>query len=192
MQTTTGFKFSLLSLLKAKVGAGLPKSPGADRLCFWGLAQARQLQEGTGLMAPCQIGRASWAVGRVNSVATRIGSPKPGQGVEWRGQETQMAGRRSGSQALHPKGLKKARGRAAHAAPYLSSHGRLGTGAGWAEPRVRTRRKDSPSEMEIVKAKLSSPLGPEMALGQEMLRECPSPQGILWFCSLLGRVLTSV
>lgn len=120
MQITTGFKFSLPPLVKTKVEARLPKSHKADSLFFWGLAQARQLRKGLELMAPSQTDRASWAAGKAGSVATRIGSPKPGQGsgvAGWRDRETQMAGR-----------LENARGRAARVASYLSGYGQLGKG----------------------------------------------------------------
>lgn len=117
MQITTGFKFPP-PLVKTKVEAGLPKSPRAVvGLFFWGPAQAHQLWKGMELLiALSQIDKASWAVGRADSVATGIGSPKPGLrgraagtgGPRWQG------GRQIGWEpGPSPNGPKRARERAA-------------------------------------------------------------------------------
>lgn len=114
MQITTGFKFSLPPLVKTKVKAGLPKSHRAA-VCFSGAWPRRhQLQKGMELMAPSQIDRASWAVGRADSVSSHQNWVTKARAGRWgdRDGETQMAGRQSGNQELYPKGLKKARGRA--------------------------------------------------------------------------------
>lgn len=99
---------------------------------FWGLAQAASVAERDGVDGPSQIDRASWAVGRTDSVSSYqnwVSKARAGRWGDW-DRETQMAGRQSGNQALHPKGLKKARGRAARGANYLSSYGQLGKGGG--------------------------------------------------------------
>lgn len=132
MQITTGFKFSLSPLVKTKVEAGLPKSHRAA-VCFSGAWPRRhQLQRGMELMAPSQIDRASWAVGRTDSVSSYqnwVSKARAGRWGDW-DREPQMAGRQSVNQALHPKGLKKARERAARGANYLSTYGQLEKGGG--------------------------------------------------------------
>lgn len=111
-----------------------------------------------------------------------------------------MAGRQSGNQALHPKGLKKARGRAARGANYLSSYGQLGKGGGQTDQSVN-REKRLPvvtvgscfprsAGAETVRAKLLSHLGPEMASWSGDAHWVPHPsENALVF--LLVRVLAS-
>ena len=148
MQITTGFKFSLSLLVKTKVKAGLPRSHRAA-VCFSGAwPRWRQLRKGWSCWwPPSQINRASWGTRRTDSVATRVGSWMPRLEVGWRGQGDArhrcQGGRCSGNQALHPMGLKKARGRAAQwliTPPVMVS---------WGKEETRQRlvwpgRKDSP------------------------------------------------
>lgn len=55
------------------------------------------------LMAPSQIDRASWAIGRADSAATRIRSPKLGRCSGW-GQGDPDGREAVWEPALHPKG----------------------------------------------------------------------------------------
>lgn len=98
-------------------------------------------------MAPSQTDAASWAVGRADSVATRTGSRKPGQGggavrigrLGWQGGIV-------GTRHFTPEGLKnargRARGRAARVAHSLSSYGQSGKGGG--QRPESGQKKDSP------------------------------------------------
>lgn len=137
------------------------------------------------LMAPFQTDRASWAVGRADWVATRIRSPKPGQGGGVAGPRWQG-------------GLKKPEEElAAWVARYLSSYGQLGKGearqkpeSGWGEKTHHYTRWFILSEFcrdRDWKTKLSL----TCAKNGFLVRRCPEsapppPPRILWFSSLLG------
>lgn len=144
MQITTRFKFSLPPLVKTKVEAGLPKSRRADSLFFWGLAQVQQLRKGMELMAPSQIDRASWAVGRADSVAIRSGSPKPRQGGGVVGQGDPDGREAFWEPGASPQGPKKSQ-RKSCMSGRLSLHlWSAGKGEGQTETRIWMRRRESP------------------------------------------------
>lgn len=195
MQITTGFEFSLPPLVKTKVEVGLPKSHRAAA-CFFGAQPSRhQLRKGMeSLMAASQIDRASWAVGGADTGATRTGSPKAGQ--EGRAAGTRrprwQGGRLSGNQALHPKGLRKAKGRATRwlmISPVMVSWGkeaaRQRPGSGWGGRTHPSTRWPVLSKFwrdrDCQKQKFPCVGAQKWLLGQEMPSVCSAPSEFFGF-----------